>query len=176
MWRVTCLVVCWLLSPYSAFLINEKCWTRTTTTSTVTNCLLNSSCFRLAQGVVRLSYPGFDPWVGKIPWKRAGQPTPVFLPGESPWTEEFGRLQSMGLQRSRHNQTIKHIIRWRSVQFSSVTQLCSTVCDPMYYNIPGFPVHHQLPELTQIHVHQVGDAIQSSRPLLSSSPSTFSLS
>lgn len=59
MWRVTCLVVCWLLSPYSAFLIYEKCWTRTTTTSTVTNCLLNSSCFRLAQGVVRLSYGNY---------------------------------------------------------------------------------------------------------------------
>ena len=42
--------------------------------------------------------PGFDPWVGKIPW----QPTPVFLPGESPWTEEPGGLQSMWLQRVRH--------------------------------------------------------------------------
>ena len=37
--------------------------------------------------------PGFDPWVGEIPWRRAWQPTPVFLPGESPWTEEPGRLQ-----------------------------------------------------------------------------------
>ena len=36
--------------------------------------------------------PGFDPWVEKIPWRRAWQPTPVFLPGESPWTEEPGRL------------------------------------------------------------------------------------
>ena len=52
MWSVTCLVVCWLLSPYSAFLISEKCWTHTTTTSTVTNCLLNLFCFRLAQGVI----------------------------------------------------------------------------------------------------------------------------
>ena len=40
--------------------------------------------------------PGFDPWVRKIPWRRAWQPTPVFLPGESPWTEEPGGLQSMG--------------------------------------------------------------------------------
>ena len=40
----------------------------------------------------------FDPWVGKIPWRRASQPTPVFLPGESPWTEEPGGLQSIGLQ------------------------------------------------------------------------------
>ena len=43
----------------------------------------------------------FDPRVGKIPWKKAWQPTPVFLPGESPWTEEPGGLQSMGLQRVR---------------------------------------------------------------------------
>ena len=41
----------------------------------------------------------FDPWVGKIPWSRAWQPTPVFLPGESPWTEEPGGLQLMGSKR-----------------------------------------------------------------------------
>ena len=45
----------------------------------------------------------FDPWVGKIPWRRAWKPTPVFLPGESPWTEEPGGLQSTGLQRVGHN-------------------------------------------------------------------------
>ena len=43
---------------------------------------------------------GFDPWVKKIPWRRAWQPTPVFLPGESPWTEKPGRLQSMGSKES----------------------------------------------------------------------------
>ena len=46
---------------------------------------------------------GFDPWVRKIPWRRKWQPTPVFLPGESPWTEEPGGLQSMGSQRAGHN-------------------------------------------------------------------------
>ena len=45
---------------------------------------------------------GFNPWVGKIPWRRAGQPIPVFLPGESPWTEEPDGLQSMGSQRVGH--------------------------------------------------------------------------
>ena len=49
------------------------------------------------------SIPGFDPWVGKILWRRAWQATPVFLPGESPWTEEPGRLQSMGLQKVGHD-------------------------------------------------------------------------
>ena len=43
---------------------------------------------------------GFDLWVKKIPWRRAWQPTPVFLPGESPWTEKPGRLQSMGSKES----------------------------------------------------------------------------
>ena len=46
---------------------------------------------------------GFDPWVGKIPWRRTCQPTPVFLPGESPQAEEPSGLQSMGLQRAGHD-------------------------------------------------------------------------
>ena len=52
--------------------------------------------------------PGFDPWGGKTPWRRAWQPTPVFSPGESPWNEEPGRLQSVGLQRVGHNWASKH--------------------------------------------------------------------
>jgi len=57
-----------------------------------------------------------------------------------------------------------------SVQFSSVTQSCPTLCDPMNRSMPGLPVHHQLPEFTQTHVHRVGDAIQPSHPLSSPSP------
>ena len=57
-----------------------------------------------------------------------------------------------------------------SVQFSSVTQSCPTLCDPMNRSTPGLPVHHQLPEFTQTHIHQVSDAIQPSHPLLSPSP------
>ena len=63
-----------------------------------------------------------------------------------------------------------------SVQFSSVTQSCLTLCDPMDCSTPGLPVHHQLPEFTQTHVHCVGDAIQPSHPLSSPSPPTFNLS
>ena len=66
-----------------------------------------------------------------------------------PWTEEPGGLQS---------------------QFSSVPQSCLTLCDPMNCSTPGLPVHHQLPEFTQTHVHRVGDAIQPSYPLSSPSP------
>jgi len=57
-----------------------------------------------------------------------------------------------------------------SVQFSSVTQSCPTLCDPMNHSTPGLLVHHQLPEFTQTHVHRVGDAIQPSHPLSSPSP------
>ena len=56
-----------------------------------------------------------------------------------------------------------------TVQFSSIAQLCPTLCDPMNCSTPGLPVHHQLPEFTQTHVHQVADAIQPSHPLLSPS-------
>ena len=55
-------------------------------------------------------------------------------------------------------------------------QFNPTLCDPMDCSLRGFPVHHQLPESTQTHVHQVNDAIQLSHPLLSASPSTFNLS
>ena len=57
-----------------------------------------------------------------------------------------------------------------SVQFSSVAQSCPTLCDPMNHSTPGLPVHHQLPEFTQTHVHQIGDTIQPSHPLSSPSP------
>ena len=59
---------------------------------------------------------------------------------------------------------------------SSVSQLCPTLCNPMDCSTPGLPVHHQLLNLAQTHVHQVGDAIQPSHPLLSPSPPAFSLS
>ena len=75
-----------------------------------------------------------------------------------PWTEDPGGLE------------------YSSVQFSSVSQSCPTLCDPVNHSMPGLPVHHQLPESTQTHVHWVGDAIQSSHPLLSPSPPAFNLS
>ena len=63
-----------------------------------------------------------------------------------------------------------------SRNFSSVTQLCLILCDPMNRSTPGLPVHHQLPEFTQTHVHWVSDAIQPSHPLLSLSLPAFNLS
>ena len=61
-------------------------------------------------------------------------------------------------------------VKLPSVQFSSVAQSCPTLCDPNNCSTPGLPVHHQLPEFTQTHVHPVSDAIQSSHPLSSPSP------
>ena len=62
------------------------------------------------------------------------------------------------------------------IQFSSVTQSCLTLCNPMNCSMPGLPVHYQLLESTQTHVHQVGDAIQPSHCLSSPSPSALNLS
>ena len=61
-------------------------------------------------------------------------------------------------------------LQFSSVQFSSVAQSYPTLCDPMNHSMPGLPVHHQLLEFTQTHVHWVGDAIQPSHPLSSPSP------
>ena len=72
-------------------------------------------------------------------------------------------------------QTLPESVHF-SVQFSSVTQSCPTLCDPMNRSTPGQPVHHQLPESTQTHVPRVGDAIQPSHPLPSPCPPTFNLS
>ena len=63
----------------------------------------------------------------------------------------------------------------RSLQFSSAAQSCLTLCNPVDCSTSGFPVHHQLLELAQTHVHQVGDVIQPSHPLSSPSPPAFNL-
>ena len=61
-------------------------------------------------------------------------------------------------------------------RLSSVAQSCPILCDPMNHSTPGLPVHHQLPEFTQTHIHQVSDAIQPSHPLSSPSPPAFNIS
>ena len=70
-----------------------------------------------------------------------------------------------------YTQMTKH-----SVHFSSVSQSCPTPCNPVDCHMPGFPVHHHLPELAQIHVHWVSDATQPYHPLLFPSPPAFHLS
>ena len=97
-------------------------------------------------------------------WSGLPCPPPVHLP--NPGTEpKFPALQADPLLLSHQGSPIN-----MSVQFSSVTQSCPTLCDPMNRSTPGLPVHHQLPEFTQTQVHRVGDAIQPSHPLSSPSP------
>ena len=64
----------------------------------------------------------------------------------------------------------KSLWKAKNIQFSSVAQLCPTLCNPLNRSTPGLPVHHHLPEFTQTQVHQVGDDIQPSHPLSSPSP------
>ena len=70
-----------------------------------------------------------------------------------------------GGSRSHLFALLHFLVTLSWVQFSSVTQSCPTLCDPMNRSMPGLPVHHQLPEFTQTHVHRVSDAIQPSHPL-----------
>ena len=84
-----------------------------------------------------------------------------------------------GLESSpklHHQRTFKYLTCWISQSVSSVAQSCPTLCDPTDCSTPGLPVHHQLPEFTQTHVHWVDDAIQPPHPLSSPSPPAFNLS
>ena len=87
--------------------------------------------------------------------------------------EEKGKVWDIYLQSPDMSEVVMsslwHCFVFTSVQCSSVTLLCPTLCEPMNRSTPGLPVHHQLPESTQTQVHWVGDAIQPSHPLLSPS-------
>ena len=67
--------------------------------------------------------------------------------------------------KTHYKSTIIKTVWYFQIQFSSVAQSCLTLCDPMDCSVPGVPIHHQLPDLAQTHVHRVGDDIQSFRPL-----------
>ena len=83
---------------------------------------------------------------------------------------ELNNMRCINSAWHKSNINVSDYYYNESVQYSSVTQSCPTLCDPMNRSTPGLPVHHQLPELTQTHVHRVSDAIQPSHPLLSPSP------
>ena len=92
--------------------------------------------------------------------------------GSNGETDIENRLMDMGRgeEKVRCMERVTWKLTFSSVQFSSVTHSCPTLCDPMNRSTPGLPVHHHLPEFTQTHVHRVGDAIQPSHPLSSPSP------
>ena len=120
-------------------------------------------------------------------WSRNWQPIPVFLPGEFHGQRNLGGYSPWGCKELDTTKPLTHthmthsspqwetwgeiiIAQWNRcslslVQFSSVTQSCPTLGDPMDCSMPGFPVHHQLLGLAQTHIHRVSDAIQSSHPL-----------
>ena len=81
-----------------------------------------------------------------------------------------------GIWKRETINTVTPLKYFLSSSVSSVTQSCSTLCDPMDCSMLGFPVHHQLSKLVQTHVHRVSDTIQPSHPLSSPSPPAFNLS
>ena len=99
------------------------------------------------------------------------------VPGPSISPQNLLEVQALESHlRPLELETVSIFLKFKNIQFSSVTQLCLTLCDPMGCSRPGLPVHHQLLEPTQTHVHRVGDAIQPSHPLSSPSPPAFNLS
>ena len=93
------------------------------------------------------------------------------------WQDQIGKCREKTSVKLGISGSVK--ILWPLIsqfQFTSVVQLCLTLCDPVDCSTQGFPVHHQLPESTQTHVHWVGDAIQPSHLLSSPSPPAFNLS
>ena len=112
---------------------------------------------------------GLVPLLGRFPGGANGNPLQYFCLGDSrdrgAWWAAVHVIAESDMTEQPSTHALVFICRCISVQFSSVTQLCPTLCDPMNRSTPGLPVHHQLPEFTQTHVHRVGDAIQPSHPL-----------
>ena len=110
----------------------------------------------------QLSRPGFDPRFGTIPWRRTWQPTPLFLPGESPWTEEPDRLQSMRLQRVRHDWATQHStydLKWicnalflllhSLFNYTKITFACRTQIQRMKKVLKSLPFPFSFPWVNQ---------------------------
>ena len=91
------------------------------------------------------------------------------------WFEQSNSFQTMNSNRTYQDLVFYNDIQ-DVIQFSSVAHSCPTLCNPMDCSTSGLPVHHQLPEFTQTHVHWVSDDIQPSLPLSSPSPPPFNLS
>ena len=123
------------------------------------------------------NYWALKPQLLKPACPRAGAPQEKLLQWEALAPQLRGNSCSPQIDKSPAQPKINKIInKINSVQFSSVTQSCPTLCDPMDCSMPGLPVYRQLPELMQTHVHWVSDAIQPSHPLSSPSPPALNLS
>ena len=111
---------------------------------------------------------GFHSSVEEIKKGEKGMMTPCLLKSTllQQTSQGWEAEKVLGNFSYRYDETILHLgcdFMCVSVQFSSVVQLCLTLCDPMDCGTPGFPVHHQLLELAQTHIHRVSDAIQPDR-------------
>ena len=126
-------------------------------------CLVAQSCPTLCDPM-DCSPPGFSVRGGS-----PGKNTGVFSSVGSSWPRNQTRVSCIA-GKFFTSWATKEAHICGPVQFSSVTQSCPTLCGPMNRSTPGLPVHHQLPEFTQTHVHRVSNAIQPSHPLLSPSP------
>ena len=121
-----------------------------------------------------VSPKGYQPWIfiGRIV---AEAEAPILWPPNMK-SQLIGKDPGSGKDwRQKEKVSVSQCVS-HSVQFSSVTRSCPILCNPMNHSTPGLPIHHQLPESTQTHVHGVGDSIQPSHPLLSPFPPTFNIS
>ena len=118
---------------------------------------------QMVKHLLQCGRPGFSHWVRKIPWRRKWQPTPVLLPGKfqgwrslvgySPWGH---KELDMTEQLHFHVFSLSRVVCrqcFQPFQFSSGTQSCLTLCNPMECSMPVLPVHHQLSQFTHTHVH-----------------------
>ena len=135
--------------------------------SVVSDSLWTVAC----QAPLSMAFCRQEYWSG-LPW-----PPPGALPdpGIEPASLTSPALLADSLLLSCWGEA-RYIAHYVNIQFSSVVQPCLTLCDPMGCSTASFPVHHQLPELAQTHVHQVSDDIQPSHALLFPSPPAFNLS
>ena len=116
---------------------------------------------------------------GYIPKIRSRARSQLWLTSKPTFSILSGWLQNTDVLFHHHSFTFTYVCKYNTflrgiskfgIQFSSVTQLCPTLCNTMNCSMPSLPVHHHLAEFTQTHVHRVSDAIQPSLPLSSPSP------
>ena len=136
-----------------------------------------ASCHSLLQGVILTQglNPGLPHWqVDSWPSEPPGKY--YFVCKLKKWKRKYWSIPNLNTMLRAEFESFNGLFtEFPSSLFSLVPKSCPAVCDPMECSTPGFPVNHQLPELTQTHVHRVGDAIQPSHPLLYPSPPAFNL-